>query len=175
MTLDVADAWCAAFMWHKTKDAPPAIVNRRLPRISKKDDSTLLAAAVATEIDRLREEYGFFHWHLEFPDIFRVAETAGCECRRRRPAGRAGSLPARQPAMGQGRLRGQEVLQRGRAIHRRLAGKRRTGTHCSNGNRSNPEEGARYRRGKATSKGHIPVRQQSERIPKCAEGLTRLA
>ena len=23
--LDIANAWCAAFMWHKTKDAPPAI------------------------------------------------------------------------------------------------------------------------------------------------------
>ncbi|MGO9657061.1 MAG: hypothetical protein ACLP7F_01650, partial [Acidimicrobiales bacterium] len=26
------------------------------------------------EIERLREEYGFFHWHLEFPDIFQIRD-----------------------------------------------------------------------------------------------------
>jgi len=30
-----------------------------------------------TEIERLREKYGFFHWHLEFPDIFRVPDDGG--------------------------------------------------------------------------------------------------
>src|SRR6185437_137783 len=37
----------------------------------------LLAAAVAAEVDRLRDEYGFFHWHLEFPDIFKVPDGGG--------------------------------------------------------------------------------------------------
>jgi hypothetical protein len=72
--LDIANAWCAAFMWHKTKDASPAITYNVFNGL-KEDDSTLLSAAVAAEVDRLRGEYGFFHWHLEFPDIFRVPGT----------------------------------------------------------------------------------------------------
>ena len=71
--LEIANAWCAAFMWHKTKDAPPAIIYDVFQAL-KKDEHTLLAAAVDAEVDRLRDEYGFFHWHLEFPDIFRVPD-----------------------------------------------------------------------------------------------------
>ena len=60
--------------WLKTKDAPPAIVNRVFRAL--REQGAAIPPATATEIERLREEYGFFHWHLEFPDIFRVAETA---------------------------------------------------------------------------------------------------
>ena len=69
----VADAWCAAFVWIKREDAPPAIVNRVFTALKEKGRSAL-PPPTATEIERLREEYSFFHWHLEFPDIFRVEE-----------------------------------------------------------------------------------------------------
>ena len=67
----VADAWCAAFVWIKRAEAPPAIVNRVFTTLKEKGRSAL-PLHTATEIERLREEYSFFHWHLEFPDIFRV-------------------------------------------------------------------------------------------------------
>src|SRR5205823_9637876 len=70
---EVADAWCAAFVWRKTKDAPPAIVNRVF-RALRKQGSTAIPPATATEVARLQSDFGFFHWHLEFPDIFRVPE-----------------------------------------------------------------------------------------------------
>ena len=72
----VADAWCAAFAWAKTPDAPPAIVNRILLDLRERGDEGIVTETRA-EIDRLRDEYRFFHWHLEFPDVFRVsgAET----------------------------------------------------------------------------------------------------
>ena len=76
--LMIANAWCAAFMWHKTKDAPPAITYDVFKAL-KKDENTLLSAAVAAEVDRLAEEYSFFHWHLEFPDIFKVGGTANVD------------------------------------------------------------------------------------------------
>ena len=69
----VADAWCAAFVWIKREDAPPAIVNRVFTALKEKGRSAL-PPPTATEIERLREEHGFFHWHLEFPGIFRVEE-----------------------------------------------------------------------------------------------------
>ncbi|HEX9043274.1 MAG TPA: hypothetical protein VF838_20025 [Trebonia sp.] len=69
----VADAWCAAFAWAKTPDAPPAIVNRVLRDLREQGAEGILPATLA-EIDRLRGEHLFFHWHLEFPDIFQVRE-----------------------------------------------------------------------------------------------------
>ena len=69
----VADAWCAAFVWIKREDAPPAIVNRVFTALKEKGRSAL-PPPTATEIERLREEYSFFHWHLEFPGIFRVED-----------------------------------------------------------------------------------------------------
>jgi hypothetical protein len=69
----VADAWCAAFAWAKTPDAPPAVVNRVLLDLRERGAEGILPETLA-EIERLRSEHQFFHWHLEFPDIFRVGE-----------------------------------------------------------------------------------------------------
>jgi hypothetical protein len=69
----VADAWCAAFAWAKTPDAPPAIVNRVLLDLQERGAEGILPESLA-EIHRLRGEHRFFHWHLEFPDVFRVCE-----------------------------------------------------------------------------------------------------
>ncbi len=70
----VADAWCAAFAWAKTPDAPPAIVNRVLLDLREREAEGILPAESLAELDRLRGEHGFFHWDLEFPDVFRVSE-----------------------------------------------------------------------------------------------------
>jgi hypothetical protein len=69
----VADAWCAAFAWAKTPDAPPAIVNRVLLDLREREAEGILPETLA-EIDRLRGEHQFFHWYLEFPDVFPVSE-----------------------------------------------------------------------------------------------------
>jgi len=69
----VADAWCAAFAWAKTPDAPPAIVNRVLLDLREQGAEGILPETLA-QIGRLRGEHRFFHWYLEFPDVFRVGE-----------------------------------------------------------------------------------------------------
>jgi hypothetical protein len=69
----VADAWCAAFAWAKTPAGPPAIVNRVLLDLRERGAEGILPESRA-EIDRLRRQHRFFHWHLEFPDVFRVGE-----------------------------------------------------------------------------------------------------
>jgi hypothetical protein len=69
----IADAWCAAFAWAKAPDAPPAIVNRVLLDLQEREAEGILPESLA-EIYRLRREHRFFHWHLEFPDVFRVSE-----------------------------------------------------------------------------------------------------
>jgi hypothetical protein len=85
----VADAWCAAFVWIKIEPRPgnrgvPAIVNRVFTDLQKKGKAGIPPETYA-EIERLRDELGFFHWHLEFPDIFHVADgetewVAGFTC-----------------------------------------------------------------------------------------------
>jgi hypothetical protein len=69
----VADAWCAAFCWAKTPGGPPAIVNRVLLDLREQGAEGVLPETL-TEIGRLRGEHLFFHWHLEFPEVFRVGE-----------------------------------------------------------------------------------------------------
>ena len=69
----VADAWCAAFVWHKAKDQPPAITHEVFGTL-RDPAGPGAPQTVHDEITRLREQYTFFHWHLEFPDIFLVSE-----------------------------------------------------------------------------------------------------
>lgn len=66
----VADAWCAAFMWPKQpgelSDAAPTNELWRQLR-----DAQGMAPALTTKtVDELASEYHFFHWHLQFPQVF---------------------------------------------------------------------------------------------------------
>ncbi|GGU88058.1 N-6 DNA methylase [Streptomyces cavourensis] len=72
--LHVADAWCAAFTWRKRADAPMAVTEEVFRNLQ---DPTSDAAPQSThdEIVRLRTQYRFFHWHLEFPEVFSVPES----------------------------------------------------------------------------------------------------
>jgi len=65
----VADAWCAAFVWPKqpgpfVEAAPTNDVWRKL-----RDAGTSSHATTKTA-DELRAQYHFFHWHLQFPQVF---------------------------------------------------------------------------------------------------------
>jgi hypothetical protein len=70
--LHSADAWCAAFMWPKTADAPPA-VTEAVFRALQDPRSGTAAQSTHDEIISLREQHLFFHWHLEFPEVFTVS------------------------------------------------------------------------------------------------------
>ncbi|MFD0772899.1 Eco57I restriction-modification methylase domain-containing protein [Streptomonospora algeriensis] len=70
----IADAWCAAFMWKKTPEAPHPVTNEVFKALQDPEGSAASAETHA-EIRRLRNRYRFFHWHLEFPDVFRVPDN----------------------------------------------------------------------------------------------------
>ncbi|WP_449060416.1 Eco57I restriction-modification methylase domain-containing protein [Planomonospora algeriensis] len=63
----VADAWCAAFVWRKHPDAPQAVTTSTVRAL---DRGGSLAPVQATELRKLADQYRFFHWHLEFPEVF---------------------------------------------------------------------------------------------------------
>jgi hypothetical protein len=65
-----ADAWCAAFVWRKTKAFPYPITEDVFRKIEANPAS--IPDWMRGEIKRLAGQYQFFHWHLAFPDVFRV-------------------------------------------------------------------------------------------------------
>lgn len=65
----VADAWCAAFVQPKTKGAP-GITHATLEELQNDPDA--VAPDVVALVDDLATRHRFFHWHLEFPQLFRV-------------------------------------------------------------------------------------------------------
>jgi hypothetical protein len=68
----LADAWCAAFVWKKTKEFPYPITEGVFRKIE--DNPNSIPAWMLEEIQRLVKEYQFFHWHLAFPDVFHLPE-----------------------------------------------------------------------------------------------------
>ncbi|MUN36466.1 Eco57I restriction-modification methylase domain-containing protein [Actinomadura litoris] len=77
----LADAWCAAFVFPKQKKPRP--ITSATLQIMGGDDVAKTDFAQATptaemedELDKLIEQYGFFHWHLEFPEIFLVGNDS---------------------------------------------------------------------------------------------------
>ncbi|GAA2160249.1 Eco57I restriction-modification methylase domain-containing protein [Actinomadura napierensis] len=71
--LHVADAWCSAFMWLKTEDSPRAVTQKIFLALDD-PDAEGIPATTHGEIVRLRDQYRFFHWHLEFPEVFTVPD-----------------------------------------------------------------------------------------------------
>ncbi|GAK52086.1 putative type II DNA modification enzyme [Candidatus Moduliflexus flocculans] len=65
-----ADAFCAAFVWRKQAGALPPITEIVFRNIERTPYS--VSPPIKEEIRRLAAQYQFFHWHLAFPDVFRV-------------------------------------------------------------------------------------------------------
>jgi len=64
----LADAWCAAFVWKKQKDAPQAVTEDILRHLRTAHRN--VPAQTVAEIHCLSRQYQFFHWHLAFPEVF---------------------------------------------------------------------------------------------------------
>ncbi|GCE08143.1 Eco57I restriction-modification methylase domain-containing protein [Dictyobacter aurantiacus] len=72
-----ADAWCAAFVWKKSKAFAYPITEEIFRKIEHNPYD--LAGWMRDEIQRLAEQYQFFHWHLAFPNVFRVSQDESPE------------------------------------------------------------------------------------------------
>lgn len=64
----LADTWCAAFMIKKVDPIAPAITEDSFRRIQRNPHD--VALPLKQEIQDLARQYRFFHWHLEFPEVF---------------------------------------------------------------------------------------------------------
>ncbi|WP_069804328.1 Eco57I restriction-modification methylase domain-containing protein [Thermogemmatispora onikobensis] len=70
----LADAWCAAFVWRKRRTAELPYPITEEVRRKFEEAPEQVPGWMKAEIARLRELYGFFHWHLAFPGVFRLPE-----------------------------------------------------------------------------------------------------
>jgi hypothetical protein len=71
----LADAWCAAFVWKKTREFPYPIteaVFREIEQNPFTHGSLGSGDWLFQEVKRLADQYQFFHWDLAFPDVFRA-------------------------------------------------------------------------------------------------------
>ncbi|MFG3199809.1 Eco57I restriction-modification methylase domain-containing protein [Streptomyces sp. NPDC048208] len=173
--LHLADAWCAAFVWVKDEDAPPAITHKVFRGL---EDSEGDAAPQSThdEIVRLRDQYTFFHWHLEFPEIFTVPEDgdASEDVDTLAPAtGWAGgfSCVVGNPPWDRSEFEDKKYFSVVEPSIAELAGAAMR-KRITEWLQENPEEAERYRIARRTLKSTFTFAANSDAFPLCAQGLT---
>lgn len=66
--MTVADACCASFVWPAQVGAPTPVTQGALKGL--RDGSVPLNAETGEMVKRLASEYAWFHWQLEYPDVF---------------------------------------------------------------------------------------------------------
>jgi hypothetical protein len=166
----VADAWCAAFVWRKTKDAPPAIVNRVF-RALREQGIAGIPPDTITEIARLKAEFGFFHWHLEFPEVFRVSDDA--DPRVDLDTGWVGGFTCLlgNPPWDKVDFEDKKYFSAVEPSIAALTGQIRR-ARIAAWQRENPDEGARYRAARRKIKATFLFTSSSDTFPLCAKGLT---
>ncbi|MET9891895.1 DNA methyltransferase [Streptomyces sp. NPDC006465] len=173
--LHLADAWCAAFVWVKKKDAPPAITHKTFRGLEDPEGD---AAPQSThdEIVRLRDQYTFFHWHLEFPEIFTVpedgdtyADTGAVD-----PAtGWAGGFTCvvGNPPWDKVDFEDKKYFSVVDPEIAEISGTARR-TRIATWEHENPEAGRRYQAARRAVKGTFHFAGDSGVFPLCAKGLT---
>lgn len=70
-----ADAWCSAFFQAKSKQAPLRITQGLVRQLS--EDLNSVSTAGRAAITEMADAYGFFHWHVEFPEVFGAEGPGG--------------------------------------------------------------------------------------------------
>jgi hypothetical protein len=68
----LADAWCAAFVQPKNDITRSTAITQAILEQFGADGGTLDLAEAEDLVADLTRQYRFFHWHVEFPRIFRV-------------------------------------------------------------------------------------------------------
>jgi hypothetical protein len=72
----VADAWTSAFFWPIAEGTEWAPTYGEFVRL-RDEGPGVLPPGAAEQIGALADRYHFFHWHLEFPDVFEDAVSRG--------------------------------------------------------------------------------------------------
>ena len=66
----VADAWCSTFLCEKNDEHPDSVTHDLFKKLQS--NSQLMTSPVIKEAMSIARENKCFHWHLSFPDVFKV-------------------------------------------------------------------------------------------------------
>ncbi|WP_075738484.1 Eco57I restriction-modification methylase domain-containing protein [Streptomyces acidiscabies] len=172
--LHLADAWCAAFVWIKREEAPPAITHQ-IFRGLEDPEGDAAPRSTHDEIVRLRDQYTFFHWYLEFPEVFTVLEGgAGREVAEVDPStGWAGgfSCVVGNPPWDKVDFEDKKYFSVVDPEIAAISGTARK-IRITEWEREHPAQAERYRQVRRTVKGTFHFAGDSEVFPLCAKGLT---
>ncbi|MFC7881282.1 Eco57I restriction-modification methylase domain-containing protein [Streptomyces sp. NPDC057376] len=171
--MHVADAWCAAFVWLKHQDAPPAVTHKVFRGLEDPDGKAAPDSTHA-EIERLRDQYAFFHWHLHFPEVFTVPEDGDTSGGAVDPVtGWAGgfSCVVGNPPWDKVDFEDKKYFSVVDPDIAEIAGAARR-TRIAEWEREHPDAGKRYREARRAVKGTFHFAGDSGVFPLCAAGLT---
>lgn len=173
--LRLADAWCAAFVWVKRQEAPPAITHKVFRELENPESGTA-PQSTHDEIVRLRDQYAFFHWHLEFPDIFTVTDggdaSADADPDNPAPGWDGGfSCVVGNPPWDKVDFEDKKYFSVVDPDIAEISGVARR-TRIAEWERERPEAGKRYREARRAVKGTFHFAGDSEVFPQCGKGLT---
>ncbi|MFE5967974.1 Eco57I restriction-modification methylase domain-containing protein [Streptomyces sp. NPDC056463] len=170
--LHLADAWCAAFVWVKREDAPPAITHGVF-RALEDPEGDAAPQSTHDEVVRLREQYAFFHWHLEFPEVFRVPEEGADGGQLDPGTGWEGgfSCVVGNPPWDKVDFEDKKYFSVVDPDIAAISGTARR-TRIAEWEQEHPAEGKRYQEARRTVKGTFHFAGDSEVFPLCAKGLT---
>ena len=73
----VADCWCAAFFWPLDAEHAESVPTTAALRMAQAEGEGALPRDMVEGVRRLAGEHRFFHWHLEFPEVF---AAGGFDC-----------------------------------------------------------------------------------------------
>jgi len=65
-----ADCWCAAFFWPLDAEYARTAPTTATARMVQASGGGMLVEDTLDEVRRIANEHRFFHWHLEFPEVF---------------------------------------------------------------------------------------------------------
>ncbi|MCQ4082156.1 N-6 DNA methylase [Streptomyces sp. RB6PN25] len=169
--LHIADAWCAAFVWPKVQGAPTPVTEGVFRDLQ--NPSAGIPITTNDEIIRLAQQYKFFHWHLEFPEVFAVVEGSKAASDIEPAAGWAGgfSCVVGNPPWDKVDFEDKKyfsVVEPSVAV---ISGTARR-TRITEWERENPEAGGRYRAARRMVKSTFLFASSSRSFPLCAKGLT---
>jgi len=161
-----ADAWCAAFVAPKVRGAPALTEGVRQRLASNPEASDL---DVGRGVRMLAAEYGFMHWHLAFPGVFRTP-MEGTEAENPRMGWSGGfDLVLGNPPWGQVELKEQEwFAERDREIAEMAGANRKK--RIAQLARDNPSLFDAYNRDLRHSLGISRLLRESGRFPLCGRG-----